>query len=161
MIRKATSQDIKDIKKILSYYSLDTDNVENNLPEFIVAVHEDKMIGCACLDTGDITELRSIAVLPGYRNSGTGSRLVEYLLNHVKDKADAMYLRTTSPGFFEKKGFKKLPDDDKKTIWKDCAECDKFSICRQTLMKFQFNQEDKSRPLKLSLHTLIYCMVIV
>jgi len=137
MIRKATFQDIKDIKKILSYYSLDTDNVEKSLPEFIVAVHEGKMIGCTCLDTGDIVELRSIAVLPGYRNAGTGSKLIEYLRDHVRDKTRAIYLRTTSPLFFEKKGFKKLPDEEKKTIWKDCSECDKFSICRQTLMKLR------------------------
>lgn len=133
-IRKATSDDTRDIKKILSYYFLDTDNVEKNLPEFIVAILDGKMIGCACLDTGAIVELRSIAVLPAYRYRGTGGKLVDALLDRAK-LMDAIYLRTMTPEFFEKKGFKKLPDEMKKTIWNDCADCGSFNICRQTLMK--------------------------
>ncbi|MCE8425843.1 MAG: GNAT family N-acetyltransferase [Candidatus Methanoperedens sp.] len=138
-IRKADSADINDIKKILSYYFLDTDNVGININQFIVAVLYGKTIGCACLDIGDIVELRSIAVLPAYRNSGTGSKLVDFLLDHAMAMRDAIYLRTMTPGFFEKKGFKKLPDEKKITIWKDCAQCDRFNICRQTLMKIMLH----------------------
>jgi|SRR5659263_27375 len=136
-IRKATEADIKDIKKILSFFFLDTDTVEKNLPEFIVAQNETKTLGCACLDIGNIVELRSIAVLPAYRNKGVGSKLVEAVLGRAKELTDVIYLRTTSPVFFEKKGFVRLPDKEKKVIWKDCEECDKFDICRQTMMKIE------------------------
>ena len=136
-IRKATESDLKDIRTILSFFFLDTDNVEKNLPEFIVAENDTKTLGCACLDIGNIVELRSIAVLPTYRNKGVGSKLVEASLERATELTDVIYLRTTSPVFFEKKGFARLPDKEKKVIWKDCEGCDKFDICRQTMMRKQ------------------------
>lgn len=137
-IRKATQADLKDIKTILSFYYLDTENVEKNLPEFIVAQTNNKIIGCACLDLGDVVELRSIAILPSYRNRGAGSKLVDAILKRAQDLTDTVYLRTTSPVFFEKKGFEKLQNREKKIIWKDCVQCDKYDICRQTVMQKSF-----------------------
>lgn len=137
-IRKAREADIKDIKTLLSFYYLETEKVEKNLPEFIVAVLNNKTVGCACLDIGEVVELRSIAVLPGYRNKGIGSRLADAILSRAARLTDTVYLRTTSPVFFEKKGFKKLPDQEKKVLWNECVKCDKYDICRQTLMKLIF-----------------------
>jgi amino-acid N-acetyltransferase len=134
-LRKAAQADIKNIKTLLSFYYLDTEKVEKNLPEFIVAVLDKKTVGCACLDIGDIVELRSIAVLPAYRNKCIGSRLVNVILTRATEIADTVYLRTTSPAFFGKKGFVSLPDEEKKLIWNECAQCDKYEICMQTLMK--------------------------
>src|SRR5659263_711501 len=134
-IRKATEADLKDIKTILSFFFLDTDNVEKNLPEFIVAENDTKTLGCACLDIGNIVELRSIAVLPAHRNKGVGSKLVDSILERAKKITDVVYLRTTSTVFFEKKGFVRLANNEKKVVWKDCEECDRFDICRQTMMK--------------------------
>jgi amino-acid N-acetyltransferase len=134
-LRKATQADIKDIKTLLSFYYLDAEKVEKNLPEFIMAVLDKRAVGCACLDIGDVVELRSIAVLPAYRNKGIGSRLVDTILTRATKLADTVYLRTTSPAFFEKKGFVRLPNEEKKLIWKECAQCDKYNICRQTPMK--------------------------
>ncbi|MCX9025083.1 MAG: GNAT family N-acetyltransferase [Candidatus Methanoperedens sp.] len=134
-LRKAIQVDIKDIKTLLSFYYLDTEKVEKNLPEFIVAALDKKTVGCACLDIGDVVELRSIAVLPAYRNKGIGSRLVDAILIRAAEVADMVYLRTTAPAFFEKKGFIRLPNEEKKLIWIECEQCDKYNICRQTLMK--------------------------
>ena len=135
-IRKATPSDIRDIKKLLSFYCLDTEKVEKNLPEFIVAVKDGITVGCACLDVSRIVELRSIAILPSYRNKGIGSELVNVLLKRAAEITDKVYLRTTSPVFFEKKGAHRIQNDEKKIIWKECDECDKFDICKQVLMKF-------------------------
>lgn len=134
-IRKATQADINDIKTLLSYYYLDTEKVEKNLPEFIVAIWDNRIVGCACLDIGKVVELRSIAVLPSYRNKGIGSRLVSVILSRASTLTDTVYLRTTSPVFFEKKGFQRLPNEEKKVVWNECAQCDKYDVCRQTLMK--------------------------
>lgn len=135
-IRKAIPSDIRDIKKILSFYCLDTEKVEKNLPEFIIAVKDGITVGCACLDVGDIVELRSIAILPSYRNKGIGSELVNVVLNRAAEITEKVYLRTTSPVFFEKKGAHRIENDEKKLIWKECDECDKFDICKQALMRF-------------------------
>ncbi|NJD77102.1 MAG: GNAT family N-acetyltransferase [Candidatus Methanoperedens sp.] len=134
-IRRATKENIQDIKKLLSFYILDTETIEKNLPEFIIAVSGGKIVGCACLDTGNILELRSIAVLPGYHKRGIGSKLVEAILDRAASLKSTVYARTTSPGFFEKKGFKRLENEEKKVLWKDCADCDKFDICRQAVMR--------------------------
>ncbi|MDP2840847.1 MAG: GNAT family N-acetyltransferase [Candidatus Methanoperedens sp.] len=139
-LRKAIQADIKEIKTLLSFYYLDTEKVEKNLPEFMVAVLDKKTVGCACLDIGGAVELRSIAVLPSYRNKGIGSRMVGAILSRAAELADTVYLRTTSPAFFEKKGFKRLPDEEKKAVWDECAQCEKYDICRQTVMKFILSQ---------------------
>ncbi len=137
-IRKAAHSDIKDIKTLLSFYYLDTEKVEKNLPEFIVATLDNKVVGCACLDIEEVVELRSIAVLPSYRNKGIGSRLVDEILSRASESTNVVYLRTTSPAFFEKKGFQKLKNDEKKVIWKECEQCEKYDICAQTLMKYNY-----------------------
>ncbi len=136
-IRKATQADLKDIKRILSFYFLDTGNVEKNLPEFIIAQMNNKIVGCACLDLGDVVELRSIAVLPSYRNKGVGSKLVDAILKRAQDLTKLVYLRTSSPLFFEKKGFKILQNNEKKVVWKDCLQCEKYDICRKTIIKIE------------------------
>jgi amino-acid N-acetyltransferase len=135
LIRSATPGDIKEIIKILSFYYLDTEKVEENLTGFKVAVLNDKIAGCACLDVGDVMEMRSIALLPNYRNKGIGSLLVDAILDHAAEKTDTVYLRTTSHVFFEKNGAVRLENEEKKKIWSDCAECDKFNICKQIPMK--------------------------
>lgn len=143
-IRKATQSDVKEIKKILSFYYLDTGNIDKNLPEFIVAILDETIVGCACLDISDVVELRSIAVLPNYRNKGIGSKLVDSILTRAAELTGTIYLRTTSPVFFEKKEFRRLKDEEKKAIWKDCAGCDRFDICKQALMRLDIKPKEKS-----------------
>ena len=132
----------KAVKKILSFYCLDTENVEKNLPEFLVAVSGEKIVGCACLDAGDIIELRSIAIMPAHRNKGIGSHLADAILERAAGMTDKVYLRTTSPIFFEKKGAHRLENEEKKIIWQECNKCDKFSICKQVLMRFDLQNKN-------------------
>jgi amino-acid N-acetyltransferase len=66
------------------------------------------------------------------------------ILERAKEVTDVMYLRTTSPVFFEKKGFSRLADKEKIVLWKDCRECDKFDICRQTMMSKMSIKKDIS-----------------
>ena len=134
-IREAKQSDIKDIKRLLSFYFLDTEELENNLPGFIVAILDGETVGCAELYLGDVVELGAIAVLPAHRNKGIGSKLVDSILERAAKLTDNLYLRTTNPAFFRKMGFTVIQDTEKKNVWKDCMACDKFDRCRQTLMK--------------------------
>jgi amino-acid N-acetyltransferase len=111
--------------------------VEKNLAGFKVAILDEKIVGCACLESEDVVELRSIALLPNYRNKGIGSLLVDAVMDRAAKIAGEFYLRTTSPVFFEKKGAVRIRNDDKKEIWPECKECDKFIICKQAPMIFK------------------------
>ena len=137
-IRNAGTRDIPDIKSILSQYILETETVEGNIDQFIVAETGGKIVGCACLDnSADLIELRSIAVLPAWKNKGFGRRLFETLEQRAKGMTDRIYVRTTAQGFFDKMGFEALDNSQKPVLWQDCADCDKFDVCMQVPMVLQ------------------------
>ncbi|TFH39829.1 MAG: GNAT family N-acetyltransferase [ANME-2 cluster archaeon] len=132
-IRSASVDDILSIKRILSQYILETELVDENIDQFIVADDGKKIVGCAYLDTSQqIIELRSLAVLP--KNKGIGRMLFEYLKTRAESMTDRLYIRTTSRGFFEKMGCTVLDYSQKPVIWQDCAECDKMDVCLQVPM---------------------------
>jgi len=134
-IRSAGTGDIPDIKSILSQYILETELVEDNIDRFVVAKTRDRIVGCACLISSlGMVELRSIAVLPGWKNKGIGRRLFDMLEQRAKGMADRIYVRTTARGFFEKMGFEAMNDSQKPVLWQDCADCDKLDVCKQVPM---------------------------
>ncbi len=134
-IRSAETCDIPDIKSILSQYILETELVDDNIDQFVVAETGGRIVGCACLDTNmSLVELRSIAVLPGWKNKGIGRRLFETLMQRANAMADLIYVRTTARGFFDKMGFRALDNSQKPVIWQECADCDKLDVCMQVPM---------------------------
>ncbi len=134
-IRNASTSDITHIKSILSQYILETELVEENIDQFIVAENGGKVVGCACLDIcAGVIELRSIAVLPGWKNNGIGRRLFKTLEQRAKGMTNRIYVRTTARGFFVKMGFRALDNSQKPVLWQDCADCDKFDVCMQVPM---------------------------
>ncbi len=134
-IRNASTSDIPYIKSILSQYILETELVEENIDQFIVAENGGKVVGCACLDnSAGLMELRSIAVLPAWKNKGIGRRLFKTLEQRAKGMTDRIYVRTTARGFFDKMGFRALDNSQKPILWQDCADCDKLDICMQVPM---------------------------
>jgi len=134
-IRSAATGDMPDIKSILSQYILETELVDDNIEQFVVAETGGRIVGCACLDTNPgLVELRSIAVLPRWKNKGIGRRLFETLMQRAKGMADRIYVRTTARGFFEKMGFEAMDGSQKPVLWRDCARCDKLYVCKQVPM---------------------------
>lgn len=134
-IRNAGNGDIPDIKSILSQYILETELVEDNIDQFVVAETGGRIVGCACLISSmGLIELRSIAVLPTWKNNGIGRRLFETLMQRARGMTDRIYVRTTARGFFEKMGFRALDGSQKPVLWQDCAECDKLDVCMQVPM---------------------------
>ncbi len=134
-IRNASTNDIPYIKSILSQYILETELVEENIDQFIVAENGGKVVGCACLDIcAGLMELRSIAVLPAWKNNGSGRRLFKTLEQRARGMTDRIYVRTTARGFFDKMGFRALDNSQKPILWQDCADCDKLDICMQVPM---------------------------
>jgi len=131
IIKPATRDEREAIIVLLQTYFFDTDNLE--MDNFLIALNEgsERILGCAELTLKPLCELKRIAVHPNYKNKGIGTQLVTRTLERVTDD---VYLRTTTPVFFEKMSFRKLPDSAKKELWDDCAICDKFERCTQTAM---------------------------
>ncbi|MCC7575670.1 MAG: GNAT family N-acetyltransferase [Methanomethylovorans sp.] len=138
-VRLAAAQDMKDIKCIASTYFLDTDGLEYN--DFIVATLENRIIGIACFKDTECPELHTIAVHPNYKGKGIGALLVRELGSILCKDHERIYVRTTAPGFFEKAGFVTLENDIKKQLWTDCAGCDRFNNCKQTVMCLEPRRE--------------------
>lgn len=76
-IRRATAADLDGIRTLLDTCGLPaSDLTAQSLDGFYVAVRDAKIVGVAGLEpAGDAALLRSVAVQPGLRASGLGTRL--------------------------------------------------------------------------------------
>jgi amino-acid N-acetyltransferase len=142
LIRRARKSDLLAIQKLLSTYFLDMEELEPE--DFILAEAEGKIKGCAALIKSEtqgksFLEIHSIAVHPSFRSKGIGTRLVKHILATVNDQAFDLYVRTTTPGFFEKMNFTRIGDYEKLFLWGDCKNCEHFEKCTQYAMKYSCN----------------------
>jgi amino-acid N-acetyltransferase len=138
-IRRAEKSDLLGIQKLLSTYFLDMEELRPE--DFVLAEIDGKIVGCAALIKCEFhgkkfLEIHSIAVHPSYRGKGIGTRLMKYLLTTIEDSACELYVRTTSPDFFEKLGFTIIENSKKLSLWKDCKNCEHFEKCMQHAMKY-------------------------
>jgi amino-acid N-acetyltransferase len=139
LIRKAEKSDLPAIQKLLSTYFLDMEGLDPKV--FVLAEIEGKIIGCSALIKSEsqgeaFLEIHSIAVHPNWRGKRIGTKIIKYILITIKDQAYNLYVRTASPGFFEKLGFIKLENTEKLILWEDCKNCEYFEKCTQYAMKY-------------------------
>jgi N-acetylglutamate synthase-like GNAT family acetyltransferase len=110
-IRQATVADFEGVQALLAACGLpSSDLTAESLDGFHVAVGGDEIVGVAGLQQiGDAALLRSVAVQPGLRGSGLGSRLVDAALALAQARSiRALYLipnDETAHGFFARRGF--------------------------------------------------------
>ncbi len=131
-LRKAGRADEKAVDILLSTYFLDRDDVD--ISNFIVAEIEEKVVGVLSYLEDPFNEIHSIAVHASYRGKGIGTSLLTHVLNRI---SGTIYVRTTSPGFFLKQGFKEVDDKDKGELWEDCRDCGRRESCRQQFLYFK------------------------
>lgn len=137
-IRRAKKPDLLGIQKLLSTYFLDMEELRPE--DFVLAEIDGKMVGCAALIKCEshgkkFLEIHSIAVHPNYRGKEIGTRLIKYLLTTIEDPVCDLYVRTTSPGFFEKLGFTTIESSEKLSLWDDCKNCEHIDKCTQHAMR--------------------------
>lgn len=142
LIRKARKSDLLTIQKLLSTYFLDMEELEPG--DFILAEAEGKIRGCAALIKSEsqgksFLEIHSIAVHPNFRSKGIGTKLVKHILATVNEQVCDLYVRTTTPSFFEKMNFTRIGDYEKPFLWEDCKNCEHFEKCTQYVMKYSCN----------------------
>jgi amino-acid N-acetyltransferase len=117
-IRPARTSDVEAIRALVDHYAsqrilLDKPTVTlyEDVQEFVVAEVEGRLVGCGALHVmwEDLGEVRTLAVDPSQKGTGTGSRLLAFLL----DKARALGVRrvfclTFEVEFFARHGFVEL-----------------------------------------------------
>jgi len=147
-VRKAITNDIKVIHKILNHYAdqglllpRSLSELYDHLRDYFVVDqdgHRNVIYGVAglgiCWD--DLCEIKSLAISEDQHGKGFGSRLVDACLEEARALGlKRVFTLTYIPEFFIKFGFKEveklvLPHK----IWSDCLKCPKFPDCDETAL---------------------------
>jgi len=147
MIRKAKTQDVVVIQKILAYFAQQErllarslSELYTNLRDLFLAEDEEtgQVVGCCSLHVvwEDLAEIRSLAVLDSHQGLGLGRKLVNACLEDARSVGiRRVFTLTYETGFFERLGFRVV---DKSVfphkIWADCLHCPKFPECDEVAM---------------------------
>ena len=89
------------------YHGIDTDQ----RTRFLVAYHEDKMVGCSTLQTdprdGAMFRIRGMAVDFDFQNNGIGSKIVSKLQKYAKENNTGIWCnaRIRAVPMYERRGF--------------------------------------------------------
>ncbi|MCK5508424.1 MAG: N-acetyltransferase [Desulfobacterales bacterium] len=147
MIRKARIEDIPSIHSLLRYYDEKGDMLArplsalyDHLRDFWVCEDEktSELTGCCALQFcwENLAEIRSLAIKEEYKNSGTGTLLVDRCIQEAYVfNISELFVLTYRSSFFERFDFKKVDKSElPKKIWSDCMFCIKFPDCDETAM---------------------------
>ena len=145
-VRFAKLPEAKDIARLINYYadkglmlSRKKEEVIENIRNYLVALFEDKVIGCCALSffTEEIAEIRSLAVVENFKGKGVGKKLVLEAEKVLKEEGiSKVFVLTYQRDFFKKLGYEVV---DKTTfpqkIWRDCLSCPKIMKCDEIAMQ--------------------------
>jgi amino-acid N-acetyltransferase len=115
VIRVPANADWANIEALLTEASLPLDGAREALPDFLVAVRGETLVGAAALERyGTVALLRSVAVRPEARGTGLGREIVVRLLEEAQREGiqQVVLLTTTAADYFPRFGFRALPRAD-------------------------------------------------
>jgi len=143
-VRSAILPDAEAIRQLIHSHTGDGTLLPRSLPElcenirdFVVAEDRGVVIGCAALHLyGEhLAEIRSIAVIPGARGRGAGTKLVKALLREAsRQRVDCVCLFTRIPDFFASLGFQVTNEPLPDKLYKDCRRCARRHACDEIAM---------------------------
>ena len=135
-LRKATEKDLPQIQQTLQDNELCFEDVPQILGDISVAYLSAEVIGFGGVEPhGECGLLRSIVILPPFRNQGLGRALCTELIRHAtRQNLHELYLLTlTAEIFFDQMGFKKIPRDEAPAAMQETTEfkdlCPVSSVC--------------------------------
>jgi amino-acid N-acetyltransferase len=114
-LRAATAADLTKVERLLTASGLPLDGVRDALPTFVVAQHDDAIVGVAGLEVCcDNALLRSVAVADEWRSRGLGRALVTRVISEAEARGiRALYLlTTTAERYFPTFGFRTISRDE-------------------------------------------------
>lgn len=153
IVRAAQRSDIAPMRALIDRYAAEDRMLERsesfleaNLADFLVA-EGDGFLGCGALATltGDLAELRSLAVAPEAAGRGVGAAIVAACVQRARERGlRRVFALTLVPEFFQKCGFTltslgRLPEKSAS----ECPVCPKRFACDEQAMLLHL---DGSRP---------------
>lgn len=149
-IRPAQHQDIHTMVRIIAHHASQGlmlprshSAMTEALPCYLVADVNGEIVGCGGLDqySDDSAEIYGLATTPGNSHHGTGSAIVQALIEKARmEKITKVFALTLAPGFFAKMGFRTVRHSDLPLkVWKDCVACPKFGNCDEIAMVLDLN----------------------
>jgi amino-acid N-acetyltransferase len=121
----ATQADLENVLGLLESAQLPKAGVAENIHNFILALEQDRLVGCAGLEIhGDAGLLRSVAVTKDYQRQGLGSKLTESILDLAEHHRllSASLLTETAKDYFSRFGFEEVSRKDLPESLKESAE---------------------------------------
>jgi amino-acid N-acetyltransferase len=141
-IKPASASDLEPIKEILRACELPTAGVDDHWKTFLVARDGERLIACGGAEAHQFAALiRSIAVLPEYRGSGIGRRLVRQLIDRLASRGlrEFYLLTTNAEEYFKKRGFRPIDRDQVHPQLLESHEfrraCPDTAICMRLVMQ--------------------------
>jgi amino-acid N-acetyltransferase len=107
-LRAPTAGDTEIIRSLLERNGLPTRDLGTARPEFVVAAHDDQIVGVGALEHfGSAALLRSVAVEAQLRGSGVGRLIVEELERRARTAgiSELILLTLTARAFFDRLGY--------------------------------------------------------
>jgi amino-acid N-acetyltransferase len=159
MIRKAIIEDIKPVHRLLNSYgekglllARPLSELYDHLRDFSVLTVEgvsDPIIGVCALNIcwEDLAEIRSLAVVDGYKRLGYGARLVQCCLREAAGLGlKKVFALTYEEGFFKSLGFIKVEKSVlPHKVWADCLRCAKYPDCDEIAMVIDLGSQGHQR----------------
>lgn len=153
-VRHATVADVPQIHSLIASFASNDEMLPrtmselfDNVRDFMVAVYQDQVVGCAALHVvwEDLGEVKSVAVRSDMHKKGVGRILVARTLDESRELGlNRVFTLTYRPGFFSHFGFCTISRDMlPHKVWGECIKCRKFPNCNETAMMWH---SDGSKP---------------
>jgi amino-acid N-acetyltransferase len=149
-IRPAQHNDINTMVRIIGHYASEGlmlprshGAVTEALPQYLVADNNGEIVGCGGLEpySSEVAEIYGVATAPEVSPRGTGTAIVEALIDRARtENLSKVFALTLAPAFFQKMGFRTVEHKDlPMKVWKDCVSCPKFGNCDEIAMVLDLN----------------------
>jgi amino-acid N-acetyltransferase len=148
VVRSATEADVEGIVHIINQHARQghllprsAESVRSSIHTWIIAEDEGNLVGCGSLlqMSPTLVEVRSLAVLPDYRSSGVGARIVMQLVEQARHQGiPTVFALTRAVPFFERLGFSVTSKEHfPEKVWRDCAICPLQMYCDETAVMLE------------------------
>lgn len=121
----ATQADLESVLALLEQARLPKAGVTEHIHNFILALEQDEVIGCAGLEVhGNAGLLRSVATRADYRNQGLGTKLTESILDLAEHHRllSVALLTESAKDYFPRFGFVEVSRTELPESLKNSAE---------------------------------------